>query len=268
MLPVRRTLPLAKPASSQPTEAPMSLTIRHLILAIALVSTSLVAWLLVQGLVRDERTALPLTAQGYPPPDGAPTSVPQTPVPSPTPSSDGGYFPPPAGIDHRIETLAASPYRDLLLALQAALDAGDPSPPADWVSERFGNRLFDIRSLDSEGGVMLDRDTTRATLGAFLEQGSRPRIQGYFAVDDGEIACLDVLTAVYEGDVAFPGPWDPLGPPPPEVVPPDAAAFHACRDQLGTWLWQTWAYGGYHEIVAMIDARLEGSGTVYNVSRP
>lgn len=247
----------------------MSTVQRLMLAAAALLAVGLAAWLVAARREPHRRRDLPLTAQGgYPPPGAGTTAVPPSPMPTPTPTAIEGLFPPPEGIEHRVEPLAASPYRELLVALQAAIDAGDPAGPADWVAGRFGTRLFDVRHIDSEGGVTMDRATTAALLGAFLDLGARPRVQGYFAVDDGQVACLDVVTAPYAGEVAYPATPAPLGPRPPDTLVGDAAAFHVCRDQAGAWLWQAWAYGGYHAIVEAYDARRGVGEPPYVVSRP
>lgn len=242
---------------------------RVLVACAAILAAGLAAWLAAARQPGGERLApSPFAAAGYPPP-GGPTGAPVTPTPAPTPTPDSseGFFPPPDGIDHRLEPIGSSPHRALLAPLQAAIDAGDAATPSQWVSERFGNRLFDIAHLDGEGGVALDRAGTRDVLGAFLDQGSRPRVQGYFATQEGEVVCLDVFTALYQGTVPHPPSGDELGPRPPELVPADAAAFHVCRDQAGAWIWSGWAYGGYHELVAAY-AALHGGGADYVVTRP
>lgn len=227
------------------------------------IAAAVIAWPILFGPSRDSQLPRPPTdkvgAQAYPPPDtpAAPTA---------TPSADsGGYLPPPGNTSNQTVTLAGSPYSDVLVPLQAALASGDAAWPATMVTERFGNTLFDIAILDSEGGAYLDAGGTEAVLADFFQQGSQPVIQGYFADDDGIVPCLNVLTHRYTGTVPYPGEDGAYGAPRPTHIPADAAAFKLCRAGAGQWIWENWVHGGYYEIV---DAYGGEGGADYFVVRP
>lgn len=198
----------------------------------------------------------PRTAQGYPPP--TPPTPPPGATASPGPDPDG-YLPPPAEPDGQIVRLADSPYADVLVGLQAALDGGHGAWFAERVGERLGLGMFDIGQLDSEGRTVLDAAEAGAVAAAFFAAGARPRIQAYFVDERWTITCLDALTHRWQGDVPYPGVDDlgggePIGPQPPASVPLDAAALRLCRDQLGRWTLDEWVHGGYYGMIAQIHA--------------
>lgn len=232
-------------------------------LGVVAIAAAAIAWPVLFGPSRESR--LPrrptdkVAAQAYPPP-GTPAA------PTATPAADpDGYLPPPGNIASQIVSLVGSPYSDVLVPLQAALTSGDAAGPASMVTERFGNALFDIANLDSEGGAQLDADGTEAVLADFLRQGSRPVIQGYFAGGDGLVPCLTVLTHRYTGAVPYPGEDGDYGAPRPMFIPADAAAFKLCRAGSGQWFWENWVHGGYYEIV---DAYVGARDMDYFVVRP
>lgn len=211
----------------------------------------------------------PTTGQGYPPP-GTPTPPPD---PTATPTADtDGYLPPPLFPPSEPVRLLDGPFADLLVPLQAALDAGDGT----WFGARVDDGrpldLFDVREMDGEGGTALDSAGTAALAAAFGAAGSRPKVQAYFVEPRETITCLYVLTHRWQGDVAFPG-YSPdqdatprIGPPLPPTVPLDGAAFHVCRGRPAEWLLDDWITGGYYDLVAHLGG-LDGGGTLF-VVRP
>lgn len=202
---------------------------------------------------------------GYPGPPSA------TPAPSATPGADAqGYLPPPTGGPTQTLLLGDSPYADLLLPLQDALLAGDSSPAASLVTERFGLTLFDIRYLDGEGGSALDGDRAAALLQDAFDAGASPRLQGYFEVGDAVVPCLELLVWSLGDALPHPAAGTPVsyGPRPASPLRGDAAAWRACRAQDGVWIWQRWGHGGYHEIVETLFARPQGGDGTYTVLRP
>ncbi len=206
-------------------------------------------------------------AQGYPPPGG--TYAP--PTPTATPSTDPmGYFPPPVGRTDRIESLAGSMYSDLLVPLQEEFDARSSDLLVERVTERFGVTLYDVAHLDSEGGTSLDSANANAVLDDFFEAESSPLIQGYFESGDAGARCLVVVASRFMGTVEHPGAADPepYGPRPPSHISADSTGFGLCEDSDREWLWQDWAYGGYHQIVERIDDARGASGWRYVVIRP
>lgn len=201
-----------------------------------------------------------VAAQSYPGPPGT------LPPPTATPPADpDGYLPPPSGVAHQVVTLAGSPYSELLMELQAALDSGNSAWLAGKVTERFGNQLFDIDNLDSEGGAYLTAADAEAVLADFFRQGSRPVIQGYFDNADPNVPCLTVVSHRFQGTVPYPGEDGGYGAPRPTNIPADAASFSMCDAGGGEWIWMNWVHGGYYEIVETYDAARDWD---YFVVRP
>lgn len=198
----------------------------------------------------------PPSAQGYPQPG---TSTPP-PGATATPTADAdGFLPPPDEPSGQLVRLADSPYADVLVGLQEAIDGGDSA----WFGARApdGRRVhvFGIGQMDSEGGTSANGEAIGALADAFFQAGARPRIQAYFESVGETTVCLYVLTHAWQGAVPYPGVDDigsaePVGGQPPATVPLDGAALHICRDQLGEWLLRDWIHGGYHETIERFGA--------------
>jgi len=215
-----------------------------------------------------------LVAQGYPPPGGTlppPTAVPPTSTPQAQPD---GHFPVPASPPNRVEKIGDSEFGDLLGPLQAELQAGSAGVMVERMSERFGMTLYDMDHLDSEGGTNLSSEDAQALLEDFFNRGSQPIVQAYFenggGGGDGGVPCVEVLIAPLVGGAAHPAfaDADDYGPRPPETIEDDAATLGMCRTGGGDWIWQRWAYGGYHRMLDKFYRARGASGWQLVIVRP
>lgn len=200
----------------------------------------------------------------YPPP-------PPTPFPSLEPAGDQGYLAVPSGIQHITSTLSASPYADLLVSLQAQLDAGDAAGLAGRVLQQpctceTGKELWcncetglttalplhHFQAFDTEATDTLVNEGIQEFLTGFFGAGVQPLIQGYFTTTSEDVIALDVVIHPLQGTVAIPTP--PCSEEEPErCAKPDRMlaetsavwTFHG----PAPWKWTRWVYGDYEELV-------------------
>lgn len=243
----------------------MKSTRRVVLVAAALLA---VVTALATTMRQDSPASLSPMAQGYPTATTEPTET-----PTPTPDAQG-YMPPPTNITTTLVTLGASPYADLLVPLQAALDAQDLTWLSDTASWRGSLPFVPIGCLDGGdacGSPQLDTPDELAPAVATAIAGTNALIQGYFEEPGGDgqgvtWTCLQVL--IYPFGTTMTYPTAIPGPPGPETNPStvtvDASAIEVCK-KVDSWGWDAWRFGGYHEIV---DTFAFNGATNYAVVRP
>jgi hypothetical protein len=185
-------------------------------------------------------------------------------------------MPAPEGIDATVVALDESPYADLLVPLQHALDNGSLAPLRDHV-------WFDQVTFRPIGcgacSVYLQVPDALDTAIEEASDGAAPLVlQGYF-VDtyaDEEAGllsiCVDLFVHRFGTTVAYPTapPAEPddleIFSHPPSVAI-DASIWQVCKD-VDTWNWQSWYFGTYYETVSAMSLEEEPNRSEYFVLRP
>lgn len=211
-----------------------------------------------------------IVAQAYPPPQSPTPSI--TPTETPTPTADAaGYMPTPSGITVTVTSLVGSPYADLLVPLQTALDNDDASAISAMTSNTYELFVGDS-TFDGEGGsATMSGADADGYLNSFFSQGTNAHIQGYFETGDAEVPCLEVLIHRFAGAVAYPtslptptGTFEAIGISPPSEFPLDAARWNFCKLPGDGWRWYEWRHGWYYPTIE----RLAEADTDYYLIRP
>lgn len=208
---------------------------------------------------------------GYPPPSEPPATV--TPTPSP---DEQGYMAVPMDIDTTVVALDESPYADLLVPLQAAMNDGSLAPLRNVVG--YNTMTFlPIGCYENEciPQYLQVPDELDSAMAAAIDGPTNVILQGYFVETYAEAGissiCLELIahrfgtTVPYPTPMAKPGEMGHLAISSPVTI--DASMWRVCKGNE-FWNWEAWHFGGYHEIVGGLAGMERPDLSEYVVLRP